>query len=308
MPPLLSGCTKYDDGRLDVSALILYGHSATGSGETRYDYLLPLYHYDGETGDFRSLLYGRSNCGGYTNTWWATPLVGTRAGSKRGGWLFPLFNRTKDASFDTDRARLDSPTIPDDIAFEDIVRVWTNNIGKVESWTNTVASTRVDSRIRGSVLLGSDHDSSVRGRIGEHYGKGKRGNLKTYTLEERSKQGNRLVFNRESSRTVSYDIASRQRLGERFSSETMALCGLFYDDREGDSAARTSHARTRVLWKLWDREERDGDVTVDAFPGFTYDAKTNGYSKTSFLWRFFRYENDPGKGKKVDLFFIPVWR
>ncbi len=55
-------------------------------------------------------------------------------------------------------------------------------------------------------------------------------------------------------------------------------------------------------------EERNGNATVDAFPGFTYDAKTNGYSKTSFLWRFFRYENDPKEGKKVDLFFIPVWR
>ena len=38
------------------------------------------------------------------------------------------------------------------------------------------------------------------------------------------------------------------------------------------------------------------------------DAKKDGYRKTSFLWRLFRYESDPGKGKKVDLLFIPVWR
>ena len=49
-------------------------------------------------------------------------------------------------------------------------------------------------------------------------------------------------------------------------------------------------------------------MSLDVFPGFTYDSKTNGYSKTSFLWRFFRYENDPEKGRKVDLLFIPVWR
>ena len=107
---------------------------------------------------------------------------------------------------------------------------------------------------------------------------------------------------------MTYDIDSRKRLGERSESETMALCGFFYDSRKRDSANRTSHTRTRILWKLWDREERDGNVTVDAFPGFTYDSKTNGYTKTSFLWRFFRYENDPEEGKKVDLFFIPLWR
>ena len=68
------------------------------------------------------------------------------------------------------------------------------------------------------------------------------------------------------------------------------------------------YTQHRVLWRLWDWEEKNGDVSLDVFPGFTYDSKTNGYAKTSFLWRFFRYESDPDEGKKVDLFFIPLWR
>ena len=79
-------------------------------------------------------------------------------------------------------------------------------------------------------------------------------------------------------------------------------------EHRSDKAKGTSYASHRVLWKLWDWEEEDGDVALDVFPGFTYDSKKNGYRKTSLLWRFFRYENDPEKGKKVDLLFIPVWR
>ena len=300
VPPLLSGYTKHDDGRTDLCALVLYGHSRGAQGETRYDYLLPLYHYNGETGDFISLPYGRDVRGSYTNTWWATPLVGTRSGSKTGGWLFPLFNRRKDASFDKDLARMDSPTIPDDIAFSDQVKCWTNGEGRVCFRTNCIASARIDSETRGSVLLASDHDHWVYSGVscGE----------KEYTLHEGSKQGNRIFFNSEFSRTVTYDIPSRRKKGERSDSETMALCGLFYSEHREDSMKGTSHTHTRVLWKLWDWEEENGDVALDVFPGFTYDSKTNGYSKTSFLWRFFRYENDPENGKKVDLFFLPVWR
>ena len=302
VPPLLSGCRKYDDGRTDLSALALYGHSRGAQGETRYDYLLPLYYYAGASGAFYSLLYGRESKGSYTNTWWATPLVGTRSGSKTGGWLFPLFNRRKDASFDKDLARLDSPAIPDDIAFSNRVNCWTNGEGRVCFRTNCIASAQIDSAVRGSVLLASDHDHWVCGGVFPC------GEGEEYALHEGSKQGNRIFFNSESSRTVTYDIASRQKKSDCVESETMALCGLFYREYDADSAKGTSSSRTRILWKLWDREERNGDVTLDAFPGFTYDSKKNGYSKTSFLWRFFRYENNPEKGKKVDLLFIPVWR
>ena len=298
IPPLLSGFTRHDNGRTDVSTLLLYGHSTSGSGETRYNYLFPLYYYNGENGNFTSILYGSRNRGAYTSRWLATPIAGIRTGSKTGGWLFPFFNREKDASFDADLARLDAPTLSEDITFRSEVTSSTNSVGEVSCCTNTYASVRVDSRISGSVLLGSDHDQSVHGYLG--------GN--EYRLSYNSKQGNRLFFNNETTRRVTYDVPTRRRVNEENKTESMLLCGLFYREHESDVRAATSHTHTRVLWKLWDREETNGDVTIDAFPGFTYDSKTNGYSKSSFLWRFFRYENDPEEGKKVDLLFIPVWR
>ena len=49
-------------------------------------------------------------------------------------------------------------------------------------------------------------------------------------------------------------------------------------------------------------------MKIGVFPGFTFDSKANGYTKTSFLWRAFRYERDPEKGTSVDLLYIPLWR
>ena len=91
--------------------------------------------------------------------------------------------------------------------------------------------------------------------------------------------------------------------------ESKTLFGLLYDRRkEVNKVKGTSFEEASVLLKVWHRAEKNGDVSLDVFPGFTYDAKKNGYRKTSFLWRLFRYENDPEQGRKVDLFFIPVWR
>lgn len=301
VPPLLSGVTKHDDGSSTLSALALYGHGTDAKGATKHDYLLPLYYYNGVKGNILSLPFGRVSQGSHTNTWWATPLVGTRSGSKTGGWLFPLFNREKDADFEQALARLDAKTIPDDTTFSLKANGWTNSTGKVHLWTNRVASVDLNSSIRGSVLIGSDHDHSVRDYVsdGEHG---------VYSLTESRKQGNRMFFNLASDRTVTFDVDSRQRKDETVESETMALCGLYCRTRKDRPMQGKSHTRTRILWKLWDREEKDGNVTIDAFPGYTYDSKTNGYTKVSFLWRFFRYEKSSSADTKLDLLFLPIVR
>ena len=100
----------------------------------------------------------------------------------------------------------------------------------------------------------------------------------------------------------------RTRTGSTCGRSWATMTAHLTSSGRSDTAKGTSYTSHKVLWKLWDWEEENGDVALDVFPGFTYDSKTNGYSKTSFLWRFFRYENDPEKGKKVDLLFIPVWR
>lgn len=310
IPPLLSRYTRYDYGATDFSLMLLYRHKNDAKGKVTRDCLFPLYNYNGKTDEFVSLLFGYIQKSGYVNTWWATPLVGTRSGAKTGGWIFPLFNRKKDVSFEHDLARLDSPTLPDDITFKEVVRCYTNRVrvakgstnmvNKVHYSTNEVASINVNSKISGSVLLGSDQDHSVGG----YYNSRK----KEYVLTEESKRGNKLFFDNESSRKVIFDSVTRQRKGDSMDSTTVALAGIYHRKHQEDSIKGTSYTRTQLLYKLWDREEKNGTVTLDVFPGFTYDSHPDGYSKTSFLWRFFRYEREPGKDAKMDLLFIPVLR
>jgi hypothetical protein len=74
-----------------------------------------------------------------------------------------------------------------------------------------------------------------------------------------------------------------------------------------DNSGVDDYSRSRVLWRLWHSERSNGDVSVDVFPAITYDRKTDGFKKISFLWRFFRYERSKD-GTKLDLLFIPVKR
>ena len=59
---------------------------------------------------------------------------------------------------------------------------------------------------------------------------------------------------------------------------------------------------------MWRSKLENGHSTLDVFPWYSRERDQNGKMTTSFLWRFFRYENDPEDGKKVDVLFIPVWR
>ena len=72
--------------------------------------------------------------------------------------------------------------------------------------------------------------------------------------------------------------------------------------------ATNDYTRSRVLWRLWHYERLNGNVSVDVFPAFTYDHKTDGFRKASFLWRVFRFERAPEGNSKLDILFIPLKR
>jgi len=77
----------------------------------------------------------------------------------------------------------------------------------------------------------------------------------------------------------------------------------------GEKAGATNdYTRIRVLWRLWHYERLNGNVSADVFPAITYDHKTDGFKKTSFLWRCFRYERAADGARKLDILFIPVRR
>lgn len=47
---------------------------------------------------------------------------------------------------------------------------------------------------------------------------------------------------------------------------------------------------------------------MDVFPAITCDVRTDGFSKTSFLWRLYRFERHSEGGVDLDLLFLPLSR
>lgn len=305
--PLLSGANwetnSYDKTWFTLAGLV--GGSSNASGSHKTNWALPLFlREEGES--FYSIPFGWSGGGSaYTNTYFAAGLAGLKSGRKEGGWMFPLFNYKKDADFDEKESWLDEAKLPESVKVW--TRIETNKVWNFEKKAHEEVvgpkqhADYVSAYDTKTHLLVFDNDKSV-------YGCAPYGVTNRYEMTERHKLGNKLVFNHESNRKVCFDTATREKISDSEEGDTSLLMLLYNGEHRADKAKGTSYTSHKVLWKLWDWEEENGDVALDVFPGFTYDSKTNGYSKTSFLWRFFRYENDPEKGKKVDLLFIPVWR
>lgn len=246
-------------------------------------WFLPLYFRDHESfiDSFFSLPYGWIATEGLTNTYFAAGIAGIRSGAKRGGWLFPLYDRETSADFDEMAARIDSPTLPDEKSFD-----------------------AYDSR---TYFLLSDNDRYVHGHMQKNDFSSETNNA--YIVTDHRKFGNILLLNRSYSRKVEYDMNTRERISDEEKSESSFLMFLYQSEHRRDTIKGDEYTCHNVLWKIWDWEEENGDVALDVFPGFTYDSRTDGYTKTSFLWRFFRYENNPAAGStSIDFLFIPIWR
>jgi len=272
----------------------------TVGDELKSLYVFPLFGW-GDDGSWLTLLGGQVNCNGTTNTL-ITPLVGITSGKRTGGWVFPIWSHDEDVDFDEKVALIDSPTLPDCVE----VNVFTNDNEKSGCFGKTYLSGRYFRSADETVVLLHDARHSIFGFD--------RGDCwydsptNTYGISEHYKRGNVLLFNYESRRTVSYDLKTRSKLSDDENSEASLLLWLYQYECNRDCATDEEYTRHRVLWRLWDWEEADGDISLDVFPGFTYDSRTDGYTKTSFLWRFFRYENDPEEGTSIDFLFIPIWR
>ena len=238
------------------------------------EWLFPLYMR--EKNSIYTIPYGRQVSGAYTNTYFAAGLAGVKSGKEEGGWLFPLFDYEKRADFDEKIALLDAKKLP---------------TREKHFWSH-------DKRTH---LLVSDNDRWV-------YGDDMNNADNTYKMTYKHKMGNRLLFRRETKRRVKFDLATRARVSDTEEGWHSFLWLVYQHDWNTDAVKGTSKQCHNVLWKLWDWKEENGNIALDVFPGFTYDSKTNGYVKTSLLWRLFRYENDPEKDRKIDFLFVPVWR
>ena len=127
-------------------------------------------------------------------------------------------------------------------------------------------------------------------------------------MELTRRDGIPLLADLEVRREARFDLASGKKELDRLEADYHVL-GVLYrrTERRGvpDEADRVRH---RVLWKLWDWERKGEDVSLDMFPGVTWDSRADGYRKAAWLWRLFRWERDPEKGTAVDVLFVPVWR
>ena len=64
---------------------------------------------------------------------------------------------------------------------------------------------------------------------------------------------------------------------------------------DGSASSTNDYARARVLWHLWHYERLNGDVSVDLFPGITYDCRNDGFKRYAWLWRFWSCIPDAGE-------------
>lgn len=263
-------------------------------GEWTDAYLLPLFAWSRGQSLVTPLF-------GWGQTWrYATPFLGWRTGTDKGGWLFPIWNYRESRTFDETCARLDweAQRLPEWITVDR--EVVTNREGVVST---QLTGNAFNVQSRTDWLLFSDNFHTIGG--GMHGDPTNR----LYTISSHRKIGNRLGANYDAKRTATYNPATREKVSDVDEVSSSLLIWLYqYNCTEDRMAKNIRTRRCRSLWKLWDWNEREGTVSFDIFPGFTYDAQSNGASQASFLWRFFRYAHDPANGTSLDVFFLPVWR
>ena len=241
--------------------------------EVTNDWVLPLWYRDDSS--FCSIPYGRIDESEKTTlNWWGLPLLQTRSGECRGFGIQPLFEYKRDKDFDAFERLLDADRltdVPDDSSAEASLE-----------WLLGLAGTEHIVRI----------NPTVNNRIGLH--------------ETRS-TGNELVLKRWRHKTVLFDATTRMR-EEISESGSSHFLGFVWNSYWRSENGEVVSSESSVLWRVWRSKLKDGHSTLDVFPWFSRERDQNGRTTTSFLWRFFRYENDPAKGSSLDLLFIPVWR
>lgn len=314
--PLLLSWRRWRSGSRDLTAALGLYHQ-TRSGDERSGWALPLCAYDTQDRLLLTPLVGwdRPDDRDPDGYWYPfTPLAGVRTGSRRGGWLFPLFNRTADTTNDTFHTRF-------------------LLLGYDEHTHNAWRDGSSDYRCFGLFPLFSH---SVYASATE--------NPKAHTTVEGVNRSDRQLLLRWSEKTVTTSRSSsdpvrpendfhmtstdsglfplwsaESRIKTRLNgsplsrTDASAILLALYDTKRNtveaaDTTPALDYTRRRVLWRVWHYERRNGDVSVDLFPFITHDTHADGFRKTSFLWRVYRYERAPDGKTALDLLFVPLIR
>ena len=293
VPPLLSWVKGSDKGDKKMRFLLGFGGAnTTGDGDVDCSWVFPLYYKEDDI--FISLPFGHVD-DGFT---FVTPLLGVVHGEdQKGGWLWPLCGWTNDDRMEAAEAQMNADRLDSEIGVKKHERVYSK--GRTNRWYEVTGEVRAhDSSWRLSGLSTSDRTISWHASD----------DGKTVTVEDNSDFGNIFAYKSECYRTVKFDYATKKKISDEENGESGLFCNFLWHSKHEASKGHEYDMKS-ILWRFWHYEKLNGDVTVDSFPFFTYDSKTNGYSKTSLCWRLFRNEYDPKKDKrKVDVLFVPVWR
>lgn len=301
-PLLLSGYSR-NGGVIDVTALLgLFRNHWEEEKENRWGYMAPLYYYGDET--FYTLLFGwnRGRKDGFFYP--LTPLVGFRRGDCKGGWLFPLFSHRRDIKTnDTDGTFLWG-------TYERKGRHFSSQFVPLYSYTN-----------HGSLDLTQTDGSGAHRMYGREFTSlpacWYRNQLTTWPEwpdgNRAAEPSTRSSYNRAHGCFPfwSYSHRSTPHDGKSRTKSTVLLALYDYLRESSPDVEKQGeiddYVRSRVLWRLWHYERANDSVSVDVFPGITYDRRGDAFKKVSFLWRALRYERD-GRQRDLDVLFMPFKR
>lgn len=255
------------------------------------------FYYHKDDKEFTSLLYSWSEKNGTRTTDWLTPLIGTRSGAKNGFWFWGICDTTTEGNYEVLREDLEKGRMPSTLKYQ--MTVVTNAIGEVKTTSRPLlqGSGATKGYALGVFKWSDEISDSLKGKEKDEY-----------VLTETRRDFCPLAYDSKSRHELIFDAQNAVRKGERLEASSNFL-GLLYDsERHVDTFKNIDRSRARILHWFWNREEDNGNVSIDMLPGYTYDSKTNGYFKTSFLWRFFRYEEEPGQNPKMDILYLPILR
>jgi hypothetical protein len=302
-PPLLTSFSS--DGKTrEVNTLLgLFHNTYSSNPEKRKGHLFPFYYYDGTRRFYTPVLgWNKDKARGFMYP--LTPLLALRTGDYSGGWLFPFFSHEGERKSGQYRGTFlwgqywkegyysgsrifpiygyKNTRIPDDTAKQKPRRY--ADYGKEfvclpACWYRNMLKIRPDWKAQQD----GDNKAVFKTKIREH------GFLPLWSYARS-----------EAVSGTTLNVSSR------------ILLALYDYKREvgpisASDPTSNDYTRSRVLWRLWHYERLNNDVSIDVFPGITYDRKQQDFKKFAFLWRFFRYQRDP-VGTKIDLLFIPVLR
>lgn len=321
--PLLLSWHQWRDGQSDVHALLsLYGRH-TEAGNSSW-HLVPLCAYDRRDRLLLTPLVGwnKPDDADGKGYWYPfTPLAGVKTGDATGGWVFPLYDRTANPTNGTYQTHFAL------LGYAEHTRGrWSTSSSENRECSffplfshSAYASTTLDakSRVERESLVQSDRQLLFHASTSRTTSRAVTNGAPAHASSSTPPPTDSVMTTTTGGLwpVWSTDSWTKTRLdGTPLSaSREFALLGFLYDTKHDTAAADATHsaldyARHRVLWRVWHRERRNGDVSLDVFPFITRDAHADGFRKTSFLWRFYRYERSRDGQVAVDLLFLPIVR